>query len=32
MNYRIANGAISYGADTILEEINKERYEKQLKY
>lgn len=22
MNYRITNGSISYGADTILEEIN----------
>lgn len=22
MNYRIANGSISYGAETILEEIN----------
>ena len=22
MNYRIVNGAISYGAETILEEIN----------
>ena len=22
MNYRIVNGSVSYGADTILEEIN----------
>ena len=28
MNYRIINGAISYGADTILEEINFEIKEK----
>ena len=28
MNYRIINGAISYGIDTILEEINFEINEK----
>ncbi len=28
MDYRIVNGAISYGADTILEEINFEIKEK----
>ena len=28
MNYRIVNGAISYGAETILEEINFEINEK----
>ena len=28
MNYKITNGAISYGADTILEEINFEIKEK----
>ena len=28
MNYRIVNGAISYGADTILEEINFDIQEK----
>ena len=28
MNYRIVNGAISYGAETILEEINFELNEK----
>lgn len=28
MNYKIINGAISYGADTILEEINFEIKEK----
>lgn len=28
MNYRIINGAISYGAETILEEINFDIYEK----
>lgn len=29
MNYRIVNGAVSYGADTILEEINFEIKEKE---
>ena len=29
MNYRIVNGAISYGAETILEEINFEIKEKE---
>lgn len=29
MNYRIINGAISYGAETILEEINFEIKEKE---
>lgn len=29
MNYRIVNGAVSYGADTILEEINIEIKEKE---
>lgn len=29
MNYRIVNGAVSYGADTILEEINIEIREKE---
>ena len=29
MNYRIVNGAVSYGADTILEEINIEINEKE---
>ena len=28
MNYRIVNGAVSYGAETILEEINIEIKEK----
>ena len=28
MNYRIVNGSISYGAETILEEINFEINEK----
>lgn len=28
MNYRIVNGSVSYGADTILEEINFEIKEK----
>lgn len=28
MNYRIVNGSISYGAETILEEINFEIKEK----
>ena len=28
MNYRIVNGAISYGAETILEEINFDIQEK----
>ena len=28
MNYRIINGAVSYGIDTILEEINFEINEK----
>ncbi len=28
MNYKIVNGAISYGAETILEEINFEIKEK----
>ena len=28
MNYRIINGAISYGADTVIEEINFEIKEK----
>ena len=28
MNYKIVNGAVSYGADTILEEINFEIKEK----
>ncbi len=31
MNYRIANGFISYGAETILEEINFEIKEKEDK-
>lgn len=31
MNYRIANGSISYGAETILEEINFEIKEKEDK-
>ena len=31
MNYRIVNGAISYGAETILEEINFEIKEKEKK-
>ena len=29
MNYRIVNGAVSYGAETILEEINIEIREKE---
>ncbi len=29
MNYKIVNGAISYGADTILEEINFEIKDKE---
>lgn len=29
MNYRIVNGAISYGSETILEEINFEIKEKE---
>ena len=29
MNYRIVNGSISFGADTILEEINFEIKEKE---
>lgn len=29
MNYRIINGAISYGAETILEEINFEIKDKE---
>ena len=28
MNYKIVNGAISYGAETIIEEINFERKER----